>query len=213
MAADPRRRVIVLSKSPRAGTVKTRLIPLLGPAGAASLHAALLDHTLNVANAYAGAQVQLHVTDTEDETIKACAARHRVALAAQSAGDLGERMHAAFSTAFAFHRCEAVVLVGSDCAVLSSPYLAGAFDVLNEGCDAVFGPAEDGGYVLVGLARPARELFAGIAWSTPTVMSETRERLRRLDWRWRELEPLWDVDTPEDYARLAREGMTPFGDI
>jgi uncharacterized protein len=212
MAADPRRRLIVFSKSPRPGTVKTRLIPVLGAVRAASLHAALLDHTLSVANAYAGAEVWLHVTDIDDETVKACAARHKVAIAAQSDGDLGERMHTAFSNAFAVDGCDAVVLVGSDCAVLSPRYVDSAFEALREGHGAVFGPAEDGGYVLVGLTRPACELFDAIAWSTPTVMSDTRHRLRHLGWSWRELEPLWDVDTPEDYARLAREGLTPPGD-
>jgi len=67
----------------------------------------------------------------------------------------------------------------------------------------VFGPAEDGGYVLIGLARrPTAELFEDIAWGTATVMQETRARLARGDWRWRELALLWDVDRPEDLPRL-----------
>lgn len=212
MAAEARQRLIVFSKPPRAGAVKTRLIPLLGPEGAAALHGALLDHTMRVACAYGAAEVELHATDTGDESLQACAARHGVALLAQSGDDLGERMHAAFVRTLEVDRCSAVVLIGSDCAVLSPEHLARAFAALREGCDAVFGPAEDGGYVLVGLSRPAAELFSGMVWSTPTVMAETRARLRRLGRTSRELEPLWDVDRPEDYARLAREGLTPFGD-
>ena len=212
MSADARQRLIVFSKPPRAGAVKTRLIPVLGAGGAAALHGALLDRSLRVARAYGVAEVQLHVTDTGDESLGACAARHGVALLAQRGEDLGERMHAACVHALEVDRCGAVVLIGSDCAVLSPEHLSRAFAALREGCEAVFGPAEDGGYVLVGLSRPATALFSGMVWSTPTVMAETRSRLRDLGRTWRELELLWDVDRPEDYARLAREGLTPFGD-
>jgi glycosyltransferase A (GT-A) superfamily protein (DUF2064 family) len=76
---------------------------------------------------------------------------------------------------------------------------------LQDGNDAVLGPARDGGYVLIGLNRPAPELFAGINWSTWAVMHETRSRLRALGWRWRELAEQWDVDRPADLARLDRD--------
>jgi glycosyltransferase A (GT-A) superfamily protein (DUF2064 family) len=67
----------------------------------------------------------------------------------------------------------------------------------------LLGPAEDGGYVLVGLARkPSAQLFEDIAWGSAMVMQETRARLARLDWRWCELATLWDVDRPEDLLRL-----------
>ena len=211
MGAESRQRLIVFSKPPRPGQAKTRLIPLLGADGAAALHAALLDRTLRVARSCAAAEVQLHATDAGDD-MKAFATRHGVALIAQSAGDLGDRMHAAFVNALDVDRCDAAVIIGSDCAVLSAAHLDFAFAALREGCDAVFGPAEDGGYVLVGLARPSPDLFSAIAWSTSTVMAETRVRLRRLGLTWRELEPLWDVDRPDDYARLMRERLTPSGD-
>jgi glycosyltransferase A (GT-A) superfamily protein (DUF2064 family) len=94
-------------------------------------------------------------------------------------------------------------LVGSDCPVLTAEYLRDAAAALAGGNDAVFGPAEDGGYLLIGLARkPSAQLFEGIAWGTATVMQETRKRLARFDWRWHELTTLWDVDRPEDLLRL-----------
>jgi glycosyltransferase A (GT-A) superfamily protein (DUF2064 family) len=68
-------------------------------------------------------------------------------------------------------------------------------------------PAEDGGYVLIGLGQPCESLLSNMEWSTATVMAETRKRLRALGLSWRELVPLWDVDTPEDFARLQREGL------
>ena len=73
----------------------------------------------------------------------------------------------------------------------------------------MFAPAEDGGYVLVGLARPVAPLFEGIVWGGSTVMAQTRERLAASRLAWKELATLWDVDRPEDVARLERAGW-PF---
>ena len=67
-------------------------------------------------------------------------------------------------------------------------------------------PAEDGGYVLIGLSSPDPGLFEGIAWGGETVMAQTRSRLARAGTKWKELETLWDIDRPEDCARLEREG-------
>jgi len=68
--------------------------------------------------------------------------------------------------------------------------------------DAVFVPAEDGGYALIGLNHPERSLFEDIPWGSGAVMSRTRDALRRVGLRWTELDPLWDVDRPEDLPRL-----------
>ena len=97
------------------------------------------------------------------------------------------------------------LLIGSDCPVLTAAYLREAAAACAGGDHAVFGPAEDGGYVLIGLAcSPSPKLFDNIAWGGATVMRETRIRLSRLGWRWTELETLWDVDRPEDMPRLHR---------
>ena len=94
-----------------------------------------------------------------------------------------------------------MVLVGSDCPVLSAADLRLAARWLRS-CDAVIAPAEDGGYPLIGLKRASQAPFDGVAWSTADVMAQTRVRLARLGWRWRELRTLWDVDRPDDLARL-----------
>jgi len=97
------------------------------------------------------------------------------------------------------------LLIGCDCPALTAAYLREAAAALSGGNDAVLGPAEDGGYVLIGLARsPTAQLFEDIGWGTATVMQETRTRLARGNWRWRELAVLWDVDRPEDLRRLRR---------
>ena len=212
MATEAKERLIVFGKSPRAGAVKTRLIPLLGAQGAADLHTLLLDRALETARAYRSAELELHADHIDDSAIQACAARHRAALLAQSGADLGERMCAAFVRALSTDGCTGVVMIGADCPSLTRAHISNAFAALRDGCDAVFAPAEDGGYVLIGLSRVDAALFSGIAWSTDAVMAHTRRRLRDVGWSWRELDTLWDVDRPEDYVRLARSGLTPVGD-
>ena len=97
--------------------------------------------------------------------------------------------------------------MGADCPALDARDLRRAARWLAGGADAVFAPAEDGGYALVALRRVSPRLFAGIEWGGPRVMAQTRERLLALGWRWRELRTVWDVDRPEDYRRLQRASL------
>jgi len=127
-----------------------------------------------------------------------------VRLEAQRGADLGARMRSAFEPAWAAGA--PLILIGADCPSLAARHLKSASEALRAK-DAVFVPAEDGGYVLVGLARPVPEIFEGVAWGTAAVMAQTRERLARAGASWAELETLWDVDRPDDYARLQREGL------
>ena len=93
--------------------------------------------------------------------------------------------------------------VGTDCPALEARDLRRAARALAGGCDAVIAPAEDGGYPLIGLRRVSPRLFENIAWGGPDVFARTAGQLDRLGWRWRRLRTLWDVDRPEDLARLA----------
>ena len=113
------------------------------------------------------------------------------------------------STAFAAHGGP-LLLIGTDCPALHTGHLHEAANLLHSGHDAVFIPAEDGGYVLVGLRRPQPYLFERIDWGSESVMAHTRERLTRLGLRWAEPATLWDVDRPADLARLAM--LEGFGD-
>jgi rSAM/selenodomain-associated transferase 1 len=193
--------VVIFARAPRPGAVKTRLIPLLGAEGAAALHARLVKRTLETARAASLRPIELHGTpDVNDPFFRSCAGHFAVALAAQAGGDLGARMLAAFASVLATH--SRALLLGSDCPALAASHLRQADRALREGSDAVFVPCEDGGYALIGLQRPEARLLDGIAWSGENVMADTRTRLTGLGWRWRELETLWDVDRPEDYARL-----------
>ena len=191
---------IVFAKAPRAGEVKTRLIPLLGAEGAAALHRQLLHRALVTATHAGLGPVELHCApDTEDPFLQECGRRFGVALAPQRDHDLGARMCHAFEEALARHA--RVILIGTDCPVLTEQHLRDAHAALADGNDAVLIPAEDGGYALIGLAQCDSRLFDGIAWGGDTVLAATRERLQSLGWRWHELETLWDIDRPEDYRR------------
>jgi uncharacterized protein len=202
--------VIVFARAPQPGAVKTRLIPLLGAEGAAALHVRLVKRALATARAAAFRAIELHCApDGADPFFRFCEGHYGAALAAQADGDLGARMQAAFEAALASR--ERVLLIGADCPALTARYLRQADRALRDGYDTVLGPSEDGGYVLIGLTRCDAKLFTGIAWGEDGVLAETRARLTALGWRWRELVPLWDIDRPEDYARLVDSGLLEAG--
>ena len=191
--------VIVFAKAPQPGAAKTRLIPLIGAEGAARFHANMVKHTLSTAlNARIG-PVELHCApDTQDEFFSACAGRYRVMLYPQVGADLGARMQRAFEQGLAGYR--QAIIIGCDCPLLKTHHLRAACAALADH-DAVLIPSEDGGYALIGLAHCDALLFEHIEWGTGSVLATTRERLHKLGWRWKELETLWDIDRPEDYAR------------
>ena len=93
---------------------------------------------------------------------------------------------------------------------LSAQYLRDADRALARGDDAVIGPAEDGGYALIGLSRCDPELFRDIPWGGSEALAETRRRIAALGWRVVELPALWDVDRPEDLERLPEEMRESF---
>jgi len=198
--------VIVFAKAPQPGTVKTRLISLLGDEGAAALHAKLVKRTLETVRAASFSHVELHCApDASEPFFQFCAGHYGVTTKAQVEGDLGERMWAAFRQALSEHA--RVLLIGSDCPALTARHLRQAERALLDGSEAVFIPCEDGGYALIGLQRENGQLFEGMAWGGDGVMMAARARLASLGWRWRELETLWDVDRPEDYRRLVASGF------
>ena len=195
---------VVFAKAPQAGRVKTRLTAAIGAHEAARLHARLLDRTIATARAAGCGTVELHGSPAGHAWMRALARRHSIGLREQAQGDLGKRMGAALRSGLRTH--SRVILVGSDCPVLCAGDLRRAAALLRA-CPAVLAPAEDGGYPLIGLSRWSATLFEGIAWGSDCVFRQTRERLDALGWRWRALRTLWDVDRPEDLARLRETGL------
>ncbi len=197
-------RVAVFAKAPVPGGVKTRLAASVGEERAASLHERLAIHAIGTAIASGVGPVELWCApDTDHPFFSRCEREQGVELHAQVGANLGVRMENAFARAFAAHR--ALVLIGADCPALAPRHLAEAASAVAAG-EAAVSPAEDGGYVLVALARPVPHLFEDIAWGGEGVMAATRERLAASGMPWRELETLWDVDRPEDLQRLERVG-------
>lgn len=197
-------RLLVFARAPVAGATKTRLIPELGPEGAAQLHAALIAHTLAVAAVARPYELQLwHAGDDADGTLGNMAGAAGASLRRQPEGDLGARMEHALAQATADGR--AAIVIGTDCPWLSAGTLQEAEGILGA-ADAVLGPAEDGGYVLLGLHGVTPSLFADVDWGTDRVLATTRERLAELGWDWRELASRPDVDRPEDLDALAGLG-------
>ena len=195
--ANPDSLLVVFARAPEPGRVKTRLVPLLGAKGAAQLHARLVEKALKTALAAGFDRVELHCAPgTRSKFFQAMRNRLGVRLRAQGHGNLGDRMYRVL------RRHPGAVLIGSDCPELRPADLRAALRALRSGADAVLSPAEDGGYALIGLRRASRKLFDGVEWGGRRVLAQTRLRLKRLDWRWKELRTVWDVDRPEDVARL-----------
>lgn len=193
----------IFCKTPQLGRVKTRLMPELSTSEALAAHLELSLRTLRLATSKRLCPVELWCAPTVEHPFFASVAReYAVRLCQQQGRDLGERMHHALSAALHSYSC--AVLIGTDCPSLTEQDIEAAITALDHDANVVFSPAEDGGYVLVGLNRPNPELFADIPWGSPTVMETTRARLATLGLRSVELAMQWDVDKPEDFARYRR---------
>jgi rSAM/selenodomain-associated transferase 1 len=208
MRVFPKARLLVFAKAPVPGQVKTRLIPALGEAEAARFHERLVRQTIDLATRTRFAPVSLWCSPTlAHPFFQDCLCRYGVTLLRQEGNDLGQRMAHAFEETL--KESTAAVLIGTDCPSLSADDLKMAFEALQHGFDAVLGPAEDGGYVLIGLRRPVPELFVDMPWGSERVLAETRARLRALDLRFHELPQRWDVDRPGDLIRLSQPAPPP----
>lgn len=201
--AFPDARILFFSRAPEAGKAKTRLIPRLGPEGAARLHAAMLQHVLQGALDAQLAPVALWChPDCSHPVFRQIGHSGEVALHAQQGRDVGGRMEHALSRTLATSDC--ALLCGTDCPGLDAQVINRCLALLQAGSDAVMIPAEDGGYVALGLRHPVPCLFEGMEWGTAGVAESTRERLAAAGLRWSEPVRLWDVDEVADLQRLER---------
>ncbi|SPE52587.1 conserved hypothetical protein [Verrucomicrobia bacterium] len=196
--SELRRRLILFTRYPIAGSAKTRLIPALGAEGAAALHRRLVLRALRTAQAgrrAVPADLEVHFEGGTEQAMSHWLGDNAHFLP-QAAGDLGQRMAGAFDESFRTGST-ATVLIGSDCPGLSAAIITTAFARLMEN-PVVLGPAQDGGYYLIGLSRPISELFRGIPWGTDRVLAESLAVLKRRGWKAALLNPLADIDRPED---------------
>jgi len=197
----PHSRIAIFAREPVLGQVKTRLAPAIGQAQALHLYKAMLGRTGNTLEACGLAGWDLWVTSnpSHEYFISLCNKKNIIL---QEGDDLGQKMSAAMGLMLDQSEIDSSIIIGSDCPAISPAYLDTALGLLNEGCDVVLGPAEDGGYVLLGMRRVIPELFEGIGWGSGEVLSDTLQRLQALGISYRLLETLWDVDRAEDLLRL-----------
>lgn len=200
----PLAQIMVFAKAPIPGQVKTRLIPCLGAQGAASLYEKLARRIIKNANRAGLCPVKLWCSPSPEHVFfEDCRRQFNVELLGQRGQNLGERMAYAFEETL--KNSPYAVIIGTDCPTLTEADLREALTALHDGHDAVLVPAEDGGYVLLGLRRLEHSLFTNMIWGEKDVLNTTRARLQQLQWYWHELPVRWDVDRPEDVERLRKE--------
>src|SRR5437867_2101227 len=189
--------IILFAKAPVAGNVKTRLQRTLGADATLALHHALSLDMLDKLTALSGfADIELH-TDITTEAWR----NSRVTIAEQAPGDLGSKMLHALTAAQAQGR-EQVCIVGSDAPTLPLTHLHA---LLASQADVAFGPCEDGGYYAIACRRTHPRMFEGVEWSSPQALSQTEGAARRCGLSVERGQGWYDVDRPDDLARLRRE--------
>lgn len=194
-------RLILFGKVPRAGRVKTRLVPFLTHEQAAALYGAFL-YDIAARNRPAVGELELHVAPPLDPAALAAHLPVGLTVREQRGRDLSARMSNAFEDAFRERPDALVVLRNTDSPLLPPAREAEAFAALQAGAEIVFGPDRGGGYYLVGLRRPAPELFSGQETSIPSNFANTLRKARALADRIRVLATETDVDEPSDVMEL-----------
>ncbi|MBE9156587.1 TIGR04282 family arsenosugar biosynthesis glycosyltransferase [Nodosilinea sp. LEGE 06152] len=190
--------LMLFTRFPEPGRTKTRLIPHLGPAGAAALQRQMTEHVL--ARVQGAAQrlplaIEVHFAGGSQEQMQAWLG-DAVDYYPQAEGGLGDRLIAAFSQSLAMGRPGAIA-IGSDCPALGADHLAATLKALSQ-VDVVLGPATDGGYYLIGLRQLEPALFKAIAWGTDQVLAQTLTAAKAQGLTVKLLPPLTDIDRPED---------------
>jgi len=190
--------VIIFTKFPAPGLVKTRLIPALGAQGAADCQRRMSEQIVRRVRElkrYRATDLQIHYQGGKTEMMAAWLGDD-LNYYPQKGDDIGCRMTAAFQQAFAAGGRH-IILVGSDCPALTAAILHSALNKLKQ-LDLVLGPAMDGGYYLIGLNRPCPELFTEISWGTGRVLAETLKKAEEQSLSVGRVDTLYDIDRPED---------------
>jgi uncharacterized protein len=199
--------LIIFTRYPTPGKVKTRLIPAVGAVGAAMFHRQMTEATLDRARELRQ-QIPVNIAvdfDGKDRQQMADWLGTDLVYQSQGEGDLGVRMDRSISSA-SQDGANRVVLIGTDCPELTADILAKAFEMLIDR-DLVLGGALDGGYYLIGMRHHQPELFVDIEWGTDRVLQQTIDIANRLNLSLGYLPQLTDIDRPEDLLLLARLGL------
>jgi len=197
----PETRLVIFTKAPLAGYCKTRLIPQLGEQGAAQLQQQLIENCLERLCKPMLCPTELWCSpDTTHPDLQKLAKLYQLHLYQQQGDDLGQKMY----HAMAYCAASYTFIIGSDCPEISSAYIEAGIEQLRSGQDAVIGPAEDGGYVLLGVQQVNKALFEGIRWGTAQVFAQTTQKMTAAGMRWSALATQWDLDDGRDLIRYQR---------
>lgn len=198
--SSPAGKILVFAREPVAGHVKTRLARSIGDQAAVQFHQEIVTKTVDMAANSGLAELELHVSgNMEHPFFRFLADQYSMRICLQEGNDLGEKMFYALKKAL--DHASYCILIGTDCPVMTADYLKQAFHILEKGMDAVIGPAEDGGYVLIGASRIDISWFNNIDWGSQHVLAQSRQRLTANNARYEELQQLWDVDHIDDLHR------------
>ena len=194
-------RLLIFAKAPIVGQVKTRLIPDIGATAACDFYRDCLHATVRRMIRANLAPVTVYATDVQHPDFQQLAKRYPLCLRQQCGDDLGERMAQAIAADLK-DDVRSVILIGTDAPSLTPDDIAQGFTQLQAGIDVVLAPAEDGGYVLIGLQQRQPALFQKIPWSTAQVAELTRQRCRAQRLHLYELPTRWDIDCVADLTRF-----------
>lgn len=193
-------RIIIFAKAPVPGKVKTRLIPVLGAEGAARLAREMLQQTIEEALAADLGKPEICTDPDPRDQAWDGLLPSAFDLSGQGDGDLGQRLARAAERGLTEN--PSVLMIGTDCPALNRHLLREMAGWLAP-ADAVICPAEDGGYVALGLRKYDPAIFRQISWSSPSVARETIDRIGSLGWTLQIGPTFQDIDIPADLARMA----------
>lgn len=202
--------IIVFCRAPVPGQSKTRLVRKYGRLGAAKIAHQLLNNT--VQRLFKNNIQNLELCCTPNPSHPAFLALFRkyqnshLGGSRQLGNDLGQRMF--YATRRVLTRSSSVILIGTDCPEMTLSYVESAIEILQQGSPVVIGPANDGGYVLLGLSIIEPRLFHRIIWGSDQVLRQTLSNCRRLNIQAELLAPLDDIDYPHDWQKWKRKDLS-----
>ncbi len=197
--------IVIMAKFPEAGKVKTRLQPFLTPNESADLAMCFLQDAVNkVITVSKNVLISYTPKENYDDFVKLLPENFN--FEAQKGADLGDKLLNAFQVAFDLN-FEFVVVIGTDSPTLPTNFMTNSFEILQNN-DAVIGETSDGGFYLIGLKKTDKlnlKLFDQVEWSSPNTFKQTKNNFEKLNLSFFELPIFYDVDTPEDLAKLQKD--------
>jgi len=195
--------IVVFCKAPVAGQVKTRLIPKLSAEQATDVHIQLTHRTLSLLDNSNLCPIHLWCSpDSRHPFFMECVHDYLIPLYEQQGQDLGEKMFHAISTTL--EKSSRVLLIGCDCPSLTVEDIEFAINALQSENDVVLSPAEDGGYVMVGMKKPHSEVFLDMTWGHSKVLQNTYQRVKQAGLSIIKTKQQWDIDTFDDWQRFTQ---------